>query len=46
MVARSAKKPRKKKLNPRDIHLPGETAPKKEKDWTFEDVLRSKTRRR
>lgn len=35
----------KQKMDPRKV---GDkpSAPKKEKDWSFEDVLRSKTRRR
>ena len=41
-----AKKPRKNKMDPKQFHAAGEAKKKKEKDWGFEDILRSKTRRR
>ena len=41
-----SKKPRKKTMDPRQINLPGSGKPKKEKDWGFDDIARSKTRRR
>jgi len=41
-----AKKPRQNKMDPRKIPIGGEKTPKKEKDWTFEDIVRSKSRHR
>lgn len=40
------KKPRKNKLNPRELEVIRSAGKKKERDWTFEDIARSKTRRR
>ncbi len=34
------------KLDPRKVHTEGEKSKGKEKDWGFEDIMRSKTRRR
>ena len=45
-MARSSKKPRKNKLNPGQFTAVQESQKKKEKDWTFDDILRSKLRRR
>lgn len=42
----TAKKPRKNKMDPRSIFIEGEKKKKKEKDWSFDDIVRSKTRRR
>jgi len=39
------KKPR-PKLDPKKYDGPGESDKKKEKDWGFDDIARSKTRRR
>ena len=39
-------KPRKNKLDPRKVDATTESGKKKEKDWGFEDILRSKSRRR
>ncbi len=42
-----SKKPRKNKLDPRQPYEGGGgSQPKKEKDWGFEEILRSKSRRR
>lgn len=42
-MGKSGKKPRQKKMDPR---LVGSEAPKKkEKDWSFDDIARSKYRR-
>jgi len=41
-MGKSGKKPRKKL--PSSQYEAGEKAPKKEKDWTFEDIARSKKR--
>lgn len=43
-MGRSNKKPR-VKFDPRKFEAAAETQKKKEKDWTFEDIARSKTRR-
>lgn len=43
-MGKSGKKPR-KKLDPKQFEA-GKSTPKEEKDWSFEDILRSKTRRR
>ena len=40
------KKPRKNKLNPRKLEVIRDFDKKKERDWTFEDIARSKPRRR
>jgi len=40
------KKPRKNKMDPKQFEAAGEAKKKKERDWTFEDIARSKTRRR
>jgi len=40
-----AKKPR-QKLDPKKFTPQVESEQKKEKDWTYEDILRSKSRRR
>ena len=45
-MGKSSKKPRKNKLDPKLAELGQETTKKKEKDWTFEDILRSKIRGR
>ncbi|MCK5580724.1 MAG: hypothetical protein KAJ18_05570 [Candidatus Omnitrophica bacterium] len=45
-MARSSKKARKNKMDPRQVNLGGESPKKKEKDWSFEDIARSKLRRR
>ena len=41
-----SKKPRKNKIDPRSVSAVQESQQKKEKDWTFADIVRSKTRRR
>lgn len=41
-MGKSGKKPR-QKLDPKKVILEPGAVPKKEKDWTFEDILRSKT---
>jgi hypothetical protein len=33
-------------MDPRQVYLGKEITPKKDKDWTFDDVLRDKLRRR
>ncbi len=40
------KKPRKNKLDPKQAHIKGAATPKKEKDWGFDEILKSKPRRR
>ncbi len=45
-MGRSSKKPRKNKLDPGQFGSVRESQKKKEKDWSFDDILRSKTRRR
>jgi len=45
-VGRSSKKPRKNKLNPGQFDTVQKGQKKQEKDWTFDDILRSKLRRR
>lgn len=42
----SAKKPRQNKLDPKKFSPTVESTKKQEKDWTYEDILRSKMRRR
>ena len=42
----ASKKPRKNKLDPKVYSIQHEVSKKKERDWTFDDILRSKTRRR
>lgn len=44
-MARGNRKTR-QKLDPKKYEVIHDAGVKKEKDWTFEDVLRSKTRRR
>jgi hypothetical protein len=44
-MGRSSKKPR-QKFNPKKFEGVKESEKKKEKDWTFEDIARSKARRR
>ena len=44
-MGRSQPKPR-LKLDPRKFEITQESQKKKEKDWTFEDIVRSKSRRR
>ena len=41
-----ARKPRKNKMDPKRVSTGKDSAPKKEKDWSFEDILRSKPGRR
>jgi hypothetical protein len=41
-----SKKPRKNKMDPRQTLGQGEQKPKKEKDWGFDEIARSKTRGR
>lgn len=43
-MSKSSKKPRQKKMDPRQIHGEGDKKPKKEKDWGFDEILRSKRR--
>lgn len=45
-MGRSSKKPRQNKLDPKKCFLEPGKKPAKDKDWTFEDILRSKPRRR
>ncbi|MCK5215557.1 MAG: hypothetical protein KAR05_09415 [Candidatus Omnitrophica bacterium] len=45
-MARSSKKPRKNKLDPKTQNPGKESSRKKESDWSFEDIARSKLRRR
>jgi len=45
-MGRSSKKPRQNKLDARKVSAEKPNAPKKDRDWTFEDILRSKTPRR
>ncbi len=44
-MGKSGKKPR-KKLNARKAEGAGESKPKKERDWSFDDIARSKPYRR
>ena len=44
-MGRSSKKPR-QKFDPKKFAPVQEAEKKKEKDWTFEDIVRSKSRRR
>ena len=39
------KKTRQKKVDPRTVREAGEGPRKKEKDWSFEDIARSKSHR-
>ena len=41
-----AQKPRKNKLDAKQFSVTVDANKKKEKDWTFEDIVRSKSRRR
>jgi hypothetical protein len=41
-----SKKPRKNKMDPRQANLPAGEKFKKEKDWGFDEIARSKTRGR
>jgi len=43
-MGKSSKKPR-AKFDPNKFQPAAEKAQKKEKDWTFEDMVRAKTRR-
>jgi len=45
-MGRSSKKPRQNKLDARKVSAEKPHAPQKDRDWTFEDILRSKTPRR
>jgi len=45
-MGRSSKKPRKNKLDTKLHEVHHDASKKKERDWTFDDILRSKTRRR
>ncbi len=45
-MSKSGKKPRKNKMNTRQHDASSQSRPKKEDDWSFEDIARSKTRRR
>jgi len=40
------KKPRKNKMDPRKTEVGAGPKKKKERDWSFDDIARSKTRRR
>ena len=44
-MGKSSKKPR-QKLDSKKFEVVHEAQKKKEKDWTFEDIVRSKTRGR
>lgn len=43
-MGKSAKKPR-KKTNAQTLDITGPAPKKKEKDWSFDEIARSKTRR-
>jgi len=45
-MGKSGKKPRQKKMDARRVEGEGASKPKKEKDWSFEDIARSKPHRR
>jgi len=45
-MGKSGKKPRQKGMDPKRVHEEGGAKPKKEKDWSFEDIARSKLHRR
>jgi len=45
-MSRSGKKPRQKKLDPKAFEPGQEANKKKERDWTFDDIVRSKSRYR
>ena len=44
-MGKSGKKPR-KKIDTRDADGAGKSKPKKERDWSFDDIARSKLHRR
>ena len=44
-MGKTNKKPR-KKLDARNVEGAGESRPKKERDWSFDDIARSKLHRR
>ena len=44
-MGKSGKKPR-KKMDVRQVEGEGTSKPKKERDWSFEDIARSKLHRR
>jgi len=44
-MGKSGKKPR-KKMDARQVDGEGAAKPKKERDWSFEDIARSKLHRR
>ncbi len=44
-MSKSSKKPR-VKFNPRSFEAPAAQTQKKETDWSFDDIVRSKSRRR
>jgi len=44
-MGKSGKKPR-KKLDARNVEGAGKPKPKKESDWSFDDIARSKPHRR
>jgi len=44
-MGKSGKKPR-KKMDARIVEGEGQSRPKKEKDWSFDDIARSKPHRR
>jgi len=44
-MGKSGKKPR-KKMDARNVEGAGKSKPKKEHDWTFDDIARSKPHRR
>jgi hypothetical protein len=44
VMGKSGKKPR-QKLSPRQFETGGTAPVKKEKDWSFDEIARSKTRR-
>ena len=41
-----SKKARKNKMDPRKVFAEGQKKEKKDTDWTFDDIVRSKTRHR
>lgn|GEM_PF-3892247 len=41
-----SRKPRKKTMDPRKVDLPSRTRPRKDKDWGFDEIARSKPHRR
>jgi len=44
-MGKSGKKPR-KRMNAREADTEGKSKPKKDRDWSFEDIARSKLHRR